>query len=602
MDIPMEDDNEVTDAAEPNASSSKQGRKRFPSDSPMKGFLNNRDQFLAITLILKGHGQNIPVSCPFCPSRKEPIAPTFRCTDCVSTALMCQDCCIERHKFSPLHQINTWNGTHFERISLRRLGLVIQLDHPDGSRCPLPAKGPAEFTVLDITGLHHVSLNFCGCTSSVWSQTRVQQQRWEQLLLYEWFPSTTTRPKTACTFCCLHQFHLMTLTGKITAFDYYRSLERLTDNTGKALGSRYKAFLRMVRQWRNLGMLRRAGHGNDGERKVDATKPGELAVPCIACPRPGINLPDGWNKALRQSQFLYCLFIAIDACFRLKRKRISSWQKDPSLQDGWAYFVEQEPYKEWVLKMQAQKEMSTCTGLTALDHANTKYNIGYDETGKGAGLCARHEILLANRLGALQVGGRYANMDYIVASLLRHIPPAILLLLSYDIMCQWSKKLYARFMALPPLVCQILTRRALKLVIPKLHILGHLLKCQENFSLLYTEGSGETDAERIERVWSGIGPVATSIKEMGPSSHHDTLEDHCADWNWMKTVNKLLLKRLLNAVKQYKRQYEAWQSFTEHQHSEAPKWMKAVDDFEAKHTEDNPFSLPECGIHIYLCI
>ncbi|THU82589.1 hypothetical protein K435DRAFT_626491, partial [Dendrothele bispora CBS 962.96] len=58
-------------------------------------------------------------------------------------------------------------------------------------------------------------------------------------------------------------------------------------------------------------------------------------------------------------------------------------------------------------------------------------------------------------------------------------------------------------------------------VIPKLHILGHLIKCQEDYSLNYTHGVGQTDAEGIERVWSGLGGVATSLKEMGPGSHHN---------------------------------------------------------------------------------
>ncbi|EEB88884.1 hypothetical protein MPER_13091 [Moniliophthora perniciosa FA553] len=305
----------------------------------------------------------------------------------------------------------------------------------------------------------------------------------------------------------------MTLTGKITAFDYYKSLERLTDNTGMSLGNSYRPFRRIVRQWRNLRMLRRGGRGNDSIRKVADTEPGELAVPCIACPKPGVNLPENWEKA--------------SAELRLKRKKVSSRDKDPSLQDGWSYFVEQGPYDEW---------MSTCTGLSALDHANTKFNVGYDETGKGAGLCARHEVMLANGFGALQVGERYANMDYVVASLLRHISVRVPLVLAYDIMCQWSKKLPQRMAALPPLIQQVLARRVLKFVIPKLHILGHLQKCQEAFSLLYTFGAGETDAEGIERVWSGLGAVATSIKEMGPGSHHDTLEDHCGDWNWRKVV------------------------------------------------------------------
>lgn len=30
----------------------------------------------------------------------------------------------------------------------------------------------------------------------------------------------------------LEQFHLLTLQGKLTAYDYYQSLVKLTDNTG----------------------------------------------------------------------------------------------------------------------------------------------------------------------------------------------------------------------------------------------------------------------------------------------------------------------------------------------------------------------------------
>ncbi|KAK7043812.1 hypothetical protein VNI00_008424 [Paramarasmius palmivorus] len=411
-----------------------------------------------------------------------------------------------------------WNNLHFEHISLRCLGLKVQLSHPDRSKCLLPSKHREEFTILDMSGLHHVTLSYCGCTSSICTKTQLQHQKWEQLMLYEWFPSTMEHPRTACTFRCLEQFQLLTLTSKVTAFDYYRHLERLTNNTGKHFRSRYREFLQMVRQWRNLRMLHCAGQGHDTKRKVDDTKPGELTVRCIACLSPNVNLPEKWTETSKELRLLYYAFISIDACFCLKRKKISSWTKDPSLQDGWAYFVEEEPYHEWVLKMKEQKEMSTCSGLSALDHVNTKYNIGYDETGKGTGLCARHKFILPNGMDALQVGEQYANMDYIVASLLHHIPILLILLLSYDIMCQWSKKL------------------VLKLAIPKLHILGHLLKCQERFSLLYTEGAGETDEEGIERLWEILGVIATSIKEMGPGSHHDTLEDHCSDWNWLKTV------------------------------------------------------------------
>lgn len=51
-------------------------------------------------------------------------------------------------------------------------------------------------------------------------------------------------------------------------------------------------------------------------------------------------------------------------------------------------------------------QMSTCTGLAALDHANTKYSRGYATTGVGVGVCARHEFIQRNGAVDLQKGER----------------------------------------------------------------------------------------------------------------------------------------------------------------------------------------------------
>ena len=51
--------------------------------------------------------------------------------------------------------------------------------------------------------------------------------------------------------------------------------------------------------------------------------------------------------------------------------------------------------------------MSTCTGLAALDHADSKFSTGYAATGIGACIDARHEFMLANGVGDLQKGERY---------------------------------------------------------------------------------------------------------------------------------------------------------------------------------------------------
>ena len=50
----------------------------------------------------------------------------------------------------------------------------------------------------------------------------------------------------------------------------------------------------MMREWRYLKMMKRAGRSHDPSG-VDGTASGELAIACPACPRPGVNLPENWD-------------------------------------------------------------------------------------------------------------------------------------------------------------------------------------------------------------------------------------------------------------------------------------------------------------------
>jgi hypothetical protein len=45
-------------------------------------------------------------------------------------------------------------------------------------------------------------------------------------------------------------------------------------------------------------------------------------------------------------RWLYALFVAIDANFRLKRRIVSKDVVDPGLSRGWAYFVDDTRYQE----------------------------------------------------------------------------------------------------------------------------------------------------------------------------------------------------------------------------------------------------------------
>ncbi|KAJ7434219.1 hypothetical protein B0H11DRAFT_2258641 [Mycena galericulata] len=601
---------EPPEAAAPAVRAVKARAKRYlSSDAPLAQWVPLRDEYLAEFLRLEGRGGVAYDFCPACPGEKA-ASPRYRCIDCCWPDIVCGDCCVRDHRDRPLDRIEAsvhyllsdlspdtaeqvWNGEFFERVTLKSLGLRVQLGHSRFSTCGSPRPGHQDFTVLNWNGIHNVAVDFCGCANSHLAGLPRQQ-----LLRMSWYPSTHAEPQTAATFRVLEMFHIMTLQGKVTTYDFYSGLEKLTDNTGMLkMKDRYKSFMRMMRQWRHLVLLKRGGRGNDGARKVAETTPGELAVTCPACPQPGVNLPEDWGAAEGAKKFLYILFIAIDACFHLKRRLVSSVVKDPALGSGWAYFTEDAPYRSYLLTVTDQKEMSTCSGLAALDYANTKFSRGYGAMGVGLGVCARHEFVQRNGAGDLQKGERYANMDYIFASLLRHHHHDLIKYISYDICCQWSKHLLERLRKLPGIMRFALVSALLRFLIPKLHIYGHKMLCQLLFSLNYTLGAARTDGEGIERPWANIGPVATSTREMGPGSRLDTLDDHWGHWNWQKLIGLgfLLRKRLLNAIAERNRHVDALATFTANQEEHIPEWTAMVEAFDADNTQPNPYELPKTG-------
>ncbi|KAG2147802.1 uncharacterized protein EDB93DRAFT_1250523 [Suillus bovinus] len=152
---------------------------------------------------------------------------------------------------------------------------------------------------------------------------------------------------------------------------------------------------------------------------------------CPACPHPGKNLPSGWENSPPGTRWLYALFIAIDANFRLKRKAVSSDKMNPGFNAGWAYFVEEKAYKAYL--------SDTCVSHNAVNMADTKSSRGLAATGIGTVNCARHEFKLPNGVGDLQKGERYLNMDYLVFSTLVGFT-VTMLNISYNIACRTLKR------------------------------------------------------------------------------------------------------------------------------------------------------------------
>ncbi|KAJ7088319.1 hypothetical protein C8R44DRAFT_751892 [Mycena epipterygia] len=567
------------------------GRDLRDSDDPLWQWAeDHRDTFLAEVLRLEGRGDHresrVCAACSLGPA-------DHRCVHCLGGGeLLCASCIVMRHAQLPFHRIQWgatdqqqfWTGRMFERKTLKELGLRIQLGHWHGAerRCPVPTPASGEdFVIVDNLGVHKVALDYCGCGQGGASTV--------QLLRAQFFPATTTNPRTAATFSVLRIYHLLSFESKCAAYEFYQSLARETDNMRykrakskkkkkkatmqppaqddgtEEMKDRYHEFLRMTQEWRHLQMLKRAGRGHD-PAGVAGTRQGECALLCPACPQPGKNLPPDWADAPEEKQFLYALFLAMDANFRLKRKDVSTEEKDPGLGKGWAFYCEVKAYMKHVAANWNQKQEARGTA----------------SSGIGAVDCARHNMKRPNAGGDLQLGERsIAGSDL------------VRFFVSYDIACQWHTNIWIRMEGYKNEEITIRGgERFMTFLVPKFHLPAHIEACNLRFSFNLTRDVGMTDGEAPERGWSDANPLARSTKKMGPGSRRDTLDDHFNDWNHKKIValGYALRKKMENAVPEMVKTRRALADMDESLGSEpVAEWTTMATKWEKDPDAPNPF-------------
>ncbi|KAJ7805227.1 hypothetical protein B0H14DRAFT_3485279 [Mycena olivaceomarginata] len=450
-------------------------RKEHESEHPMAQWRNGRhDRFLDELIRLKSRGEfRNQTKCANCP-RTSGHDLVYRCKDCFTDALFCQECLVSSHRDNPLHRVEAWTeSSFFQAVTLKLLGLRIQLGHGCNGTytgtvarlareaaaaqavgpsslpaSPSESAGPAPlaregFCIVDVNGVHEVTVDFCSCS--------LAEAHDIQLLRARLYPATITNPATAATFRVLRDYHLLCFEVKASAYHYYNKLGRQTNNN---------EFRRMTRQWHNLQMFKRAGRGHAADG-IAGKKPGECALLCPACPQPGKNLPvDGsWRNVPRERRFLYALFLAIDANFRMKRD-VSSEEEDPSLADGVAFFTRVEEY---------------------MQHLEKHWNL---EQEKAPASRMMRWTSPTERHGGWHPP-EYINMDFMLWKSLEHHDDIVQLYISYDIVCQWHKNVWQRLAEYAPPAgneaCNIL------------------------FSFNLTPFVAQTDGEAPERGWANDG-------------------------------------------------------------------------------------------------
>lgn len=122
----------------------------------------------------------------------------------------------------------------------------------------------------------------------------------------------------------------------------------------------YKPLLRASRQWRNLKLRKWSGFGH-GRGNIGQ---GDLALRCPACPQPGINIPNDWDKdpdkcgRLRFScalihihaihRFKYMASIVMDGNFSAQNRKMKNPHDDVPLADGHGFMVTTGPFRAYL--------------------------------------------------------------------------------------------------------------------------------------------------------------------------------------------------------------------------------------------------------------
>ncbi|KAF7330703.1 CxC2 domain-containing protein [Mycena sanguinolenta] len=472
-----------------------------------------------------------------------------------------------------------------------------------GVICPYRQAAAHDFVLFDVTGVHELNVDFCGCRTGTDNEEPPLERR-IQLLRACWWPATITSPNTCATFTVLRLFQKLNCLGKLSAYDFLRGLEMCTNHDGlDKPPDRRRPFMHIMRQWREVKRQKRGkrGHSAGGTR---ATKQGELAMQCRACPQPGWNLPDNWEEVDPLYRFIYFLFLATDANFRLSNRSVSSEALDPIMGDGVGYFCKRhgdDGYYAHVSKHADETEVSNCSGFQAMSLANTKRTKGLRSTGVAGVTCSRHNMWRANGIGDLQVGERQCNMDFVLLAALIGLR-LLWLIISYDIACQFAINFWSRMMQLPAHMQLAIQQKDVWWKVPNFHLPDHKPKCHSPYSFHWMWGAGMTNGEGVEQNWAFSNGAAASTRLMGPGSRQATLEDIFGFHNYdrLLAMHRVLPKRLAVAIKEGTAHAVSFDAFTkgleEARPDQVKKWRDGVDRWEAvQHTtpEDSPFDLKD---------
>ncbi|KAI0340412.1 hypothetical protein BDW22DRAFT_1431008 [Trametopsis cervina] len=383
-----------------------------------------------------------------------------------------------------------------------------------------------ELTVIDVSGIHHIAVDYCLCISA--------PERYRQLLDLRLYPASCDRPATVFTFAVLDDFILHNRACNTLAQSYFNVLQRITDPIQPHLTpNRYREFLRVIRQWRHLKTRRITGVTHDGYR---AGVKGQMALFCPACPQPNVNLPANW--AMDPERWKYRVQLVMDGNFAAEHQRMKNPEDDVWLADGDGFFVGRTRFDEHVRTSVERVQRSSCNDHKAVNGPGHKSTL--DATGIGATACARHGAMVPHSVVNFTRGEKQRDMDYSYVNSVEWLIHTSVseAVMYYDVVCQWMVHLGFRIDNSPVLSDMLKHLPNLRTVkgIGLFHVHGHKPACLPRFSPDFISGAGMVDGEIIETLWASLNDTSRATRGMTSAHRQEAIDDQIGYSNWMKTI------------------------------------------------------------------
>lgn len=250
--------------------------------------------------------------------------------------------------------------------------------------------------------------------------------------------------------------------------------------------------------------------------------------------------------------------IMADGNFKAENLEMKHPEDDVSLSDGKGFMVTSGPYKTHLASTPdppvSKSTRSTCHEHRAVNQVNTTRG-NLVSTGIGATACGRHGCFFPHSVVDFQKGERCVviflcdelradsvrrqkNMDYAFAHAIGRFKGLLrLLMLLYDINCQYHKYLFERLRQSAELheMANLDDPNVLVyFAIGLFHVHGHQNTCYCRFAPTFITGAGMIDGELIETLWDALNQISGSIRAMSYFHRQETIDLHMNDSNWKK--------------------------------------------------------------------